>query len=260
MLYTQIEATGSSGIWVKTLKTKTNLAQTVVTKALKQLESQRLIKEIKSAKYQGRRIWMLYNLDPSEENTGGTFFTDGKIDEGLIEVLKQAIAFHVTNESWREAKLSKPSKSAGPAATDASQLKRKRDAVEGEGPEPARYKPMMSSRNNNRPLVPAPHSFTTYPTPSTVTHFLKTSGVIKDLAISVDDVKQLMENMVYDGLLERVGMGFRTVRTVPDEDEEGEGNGFTGAPCGSCPVFSVCGPGNVISAETCEYFEEWLKW
>ena len=48
ILYQFIESSTTSGMWTKTLKLKSNLHQSVVTRCLKSLESKSLIKEIRS--------------------------------------------------------------------------------------------------------------------------------------------------------------------------------------------------------------------
>lgn len=87
LVYSYIEASGREGIWTKTIKAKTNLHQHVVSKCLKSLESQRYVKSVKSVKYPTRKIYMLYNLQPSIDVTGGPWFTDSELDVEFINSL-----------------------------------------------------------------------------------------------------------------------------------------------------------------------------
>ncbi|CAR30859.1 ZYRO0E04114p [Zygosaccharomyces rouxii] len=87
LVYSYIEASGREGIWTKTIKAKTNLHQHVVLKCLKSLESQRYVKSVKSVKYPTRKIYMLYNLQPSIDVTGGPWFTDSELDVEFINSL-----------------------------------------------------------------------------------------------------------------------------------------------------------------------------
>ncbi|EGW30501.1 34-kDa subunit of RNA polymerase III (C) [Spathaspora passalidarum NRRL Y-27907] len=91
MVYSYIEASGREGIWTKTIKARTNLHQHVVAKCLKSLEGQRYIKSIKSVKHPTRKIYMLYNLQPSIEITGGPWFTDSELDTEFIDSLVTVI-------------------------------------------------------------------------------------------------------------------------------------------------------------------------
>jgi DNA-directed RNA polymerase III subunit RPC6 len=91
MIYLYIEALGREGIWTKTIKAKTNLHQHIVVRCLKALENQRYIKLIKSVKHPTRKIYMLYNLQPLIEVTGGPWFTDSELDTEFIELLLTVI-------------------------------------------------------------------------------------------------------------------------------------------------------------------------
>ncbi|RLV96623.1 DNA-directed RNA polymerase III subunit RPC6 [Spathaspora sp. JA1] len=91
MVYSYIEASGREGIWTKTIKARTNLHQHIVAKSLKTLENQRYIKSIKSVKHPTRKIYMLYNLQPSIEITGGPWFTDSELDTEFIDSLVTVI-------------------------------------------------------------------------------------------------------------------------------------------------------------------------
>ncbi|CCH59922.1 hypothetical protein TBLA_0C01070 [Henningerozyma blattae CBS 6284] len=87
LVYSYIEASGREGIWSKTIKARTNLHQHIVLKCLKSLESQRYVKSVKSVKFPTRKIYMLYNLQPSTDVTGGPWFTDSELDVEFINSL-----------------------------------------------------------------------------------------------------------------------------------------------------------------------------
>ncbi|RKP27866.1 RNA polymerase Rpc34 subunit-domain-containing protein, partial [Syncephalis pseudoplumigaleata] len=69
-------------IWTKTIKIRTNLHQQVVARCIKTLEQKNLIKSVKSVK-----LYMLIELTPSTEVTGGPWFTDQELDVDFIETL-----------------------------------------------------------------------------------------------------------------------------------------------------------------------------
>ena len=109
LIYSYIEASGREGIWTKTLKAKTNMHQHVVMRCLKQLEGQRYIKLIKSVKHPTRKIYMLYNLQPSIDVTGGPWFTDSELDtefiDSLLTVVWRFIALKTFPEFLTEHKI-----------------------------------------------------------------------------------------------------------------------------------------------------------
>lgn len=87
IIFNCIKSTGNSGIWTKDIKTKTNLHQAVIAKVLKGLEGKKVIKAVKSAKNSTRRLYMLYELEPSQEIAGGPWFTDFELDCEFVEEL-----------------------------------------------------------------------------------------------------------------------------------------------------------------------------
>ncbi|KAL6938126.1 hypothetical protein ACO0RG_004665 [Hanseniaspora osmophila] len=100
LVYSYIEASGREGIWIKTIKARTNLHQHIVVKCLKNLETQRYVKVVKSVKFPTRKIYMLYNLQPSIEVTGGPWFTDGELDDEFISHLLTVIWRYVGQRTF----------------------------------------------------------------------------------------------------------------------------------------------------------------
>ncbi len=249
LIYNHIKSTNSTGMWTRTIKIKTNLHQTVMIKCLKSLESKRIIKAIRSVKYPSRKIYMLAHLMPAEDVTGGPWFSDGELDVDLIDELSDVICTYVAKNSWIEQR--------GPSAAD---LKRKRDSVlaaqaKGVRNEELRFRPKL---RGGRAAVPRPPGHNDYPTVSSILEFLE-AAQIAQIELTESDLANLLDMLVFDGRLEKMGhRGYRTVREL-DEDPSGSGNGLSQAPCGRCPVFSLCEENGPVNASNCEYFEEWLK-
>lgn len=84
VVYRFIRDAGTEGIWTKMLKPRTGLHQTVMLKALKSLEGKGQIKSVKSVKNPTRKIYMLANLTPSVELSGGPWYTDNELDTAFI--------------------------------------------------------------------------------------------------------------------------------------------------------------------------------
>ena len=89
LVYQIIQQSGNSGIWTKELKQRSNLAQAQITKIFKSLESRKLIKAVKSVSQQNRKVYMLYELEPSREITGGAWYTEHEYDAEFINVLRE---------------------------------------------------------------------------------------------------------------------------------------------------------------------------
>ncbi|KAK7513974.1 DNA-directed RNA polymerase-like protein III subunit Rpc34 [Phyllosticta citriasiana] len=252
VVYSHISSTGDQGMWTRTIKAKTNFHQTVINKALKSLEGKRLVKSITSVKNPGRKIYMLAHLTPAEDVSGGPWHTDGELDVELIDTISAVIVQWVEGQSWVEQPRPNINKDAIARKKEAVVAARRLDPTAN----PPKYKPPTG--RGGRPLVPHPPGYRNYPTATSILDFIRNSGVIEGVVIRETDLRMLLDNLVFDGRLERIGaMGYRSTRRAP-EDEEPWGNGLTQAPCGRCPVFNLCEEGGPVSASNCVYFEEWL--
>ena len=172
MIYSHIEAAGRDGIWQKIIKTKTNLHQHIFTKSLKALENKRFVKSIKDVKHPTRKIYMLYNLQPSIALTGGPWFTDSELDTEFVESLLNIVWQFITTKSL-------PNPFPG-------QLKR----APGE-----EYNPDQTTYCS---------TFDGYPLLEDVLDFILKSG-ITTVDLSVGDIKSLCDVLEYEDRIERVG-------------------------------------------------------
>eukprot|EP00892_Ulva_mutabilis_P007842 jgi/Ulvmu1/542/UM001_0550.1 len=89
LVFQKIEQAGAKGIWIRDIRLATNLQNPRLTKALKNLEGRQMIKNVKQHSHPSKKIYMLYELTPSEELTGGAWYTDGNLDEGLVDLVRK---------------------------------------------------------------------------------------------------------------------------------------------------------------------------
>jgi DNA-directed RNA polymerase III subunit RPC6 len=89
IIYNIIEASGNTGIWVKDIRTKSNLLMTPLTKMLKNLENRKLIKAVKSVNASKKKVYMLYNLEPARSVTGGPWYENSDFESEFADVLNQ---------------------------------------------------------------------------------------------------------------------------------------------------------------------------
>jgi DNA-directed RNA polymerase III subunit RPC6 len=270
IIYNSIEGAGRNGIWKKTLSARTNLHENTITKGMKELISKKLVKEFKTSKNPTKRMYVLFHLEPSEDSTGGNFYREGELDEGLVNTLNTFIVAQVESKSWIEQPHSPTDK--GKKRSRSSHGQSAPDTTTGF------FKTMKSPRGHL--LVPYPPSFTAYPTAGDVLSMIEEGEFIKDLTLTLDDVRQLILQLVYDNKLEEISEGrYRSVRRVwseqfkqpdggsnpapgpvdVDEDGYGPGNGLSYVPCGRCPVAKECRVGGTISPERCVYMKDWLE-
>jgi len=89
LIYQAIKNAGNMGIWTKDMKRETNLQQPQVNKALKNLEARGLIKGVKTVSNQAKKVYMLAELTPSKEITGGAWYTGQNFDTEFTNIVKQ---------------------------------------------------------------------------------------------------------------------------------------------------------------------------
>eukprot|EP00607_Mallomonas_marina_P003414 CAMPEP_0182433336 /NCGR_PEP_ID=MMETSP1167-20130531/62560_1 /TAXON_ID=2988 /ORGANISM="Mallomonas Sp, Strain CCMP3275" /LENGTH=255 /DNA_ID=CAMNT_0024621907 /DNA_START=178 /DNA_END=945 /DNA_ORIENTATION=+ len=87
LVYQAIEKAGNKGAWTRDIKTSTNIPQQMLTKTLKALEQRNLIKTVRSVSSKSKKLYMLADLVPAKEITGGPWYTDQEFDSEFIEEL-----------------------------------------------------------------------------------------------------------------------------------------------------------------------------
>eukprot|EP00299_Pterocystis_sp_00344_P016460 c8263_g2_i1.p1 GENE.c8263_g2_i1~~c8263_g2_i1.p1 ORF type:complete len:196 (-),score=44.99 c8263_g2_i1:152-739(-) len=97
-IYQLIEHSQNIGIWSKDLKTKSGLQTTHVSKILATLESRKLIKRVPSISGKNKKVYMLYNVEPSRDVTGGAWYSDQEFDSEFINVLYSHVLHYVTEK------------------------------------------------------------------------------------------------------------------------------------------------------------------
>ena len=228
-----------------------------MNRCLKSLETKNYIKSVRNVKYPQKKIYMLATLQPSEDVTGGAWFTDGVLDADFIRGLGGWVERWVSSKSWFDS-------------SSASQQKNKRQKVRGD-----------TAKAREAQYLPYPAFYKGYPTVSDVTNAINKSG-LTPVTMSEASVGQLLEMLCYDGKLISVrnGKAYKSIKKpsqislqrqlglqvegvdggVKEQDPLTQGtNGMTEVPCGCCPVFSLCQEGGPVNAETCEYFDPWFQ-
>ncbi|CAN8101682.1 unnamed protein product [Discula destructiva] len=304
IVYEMVDEAGADGIWSRTLKARSGFHDSVLKTHLKFLESKNYIGEMKSVEHPNKKMYIKAGLRPSDRAAGGSWYTDGELDEAFISELLKFVFDYVTQQStYRHIATStrkkEPKKGIvrGDAATANAAKGKKRAAndMSTEDPAPA-LKPAVaakkSSSSTREPktvaLLPLPAGYNGYPTTRQIAQFIAGTG-ITETTLTIPDVQQLVDVLVFDGLLEPISSykppRYRTVRplatdptpltavmrdsaTGMDEDvmdlsvgdmgAHPRSNGLTEAPCGMCPVFELCEEGGPVSPGNCVYWERWL--
>ena len=88
MVYQLIEKSGNKGIWTKAIRMQTNIQLQALNKIFKNLENRRLIKPHYAVTAKKNKLYMLYDLQPAKEITGGTWYTELEFDHEFVSELR----------------------------------------------------------------------------------------------------------------------------------------------------------------------------
>lgn len=89
-VYQLVEQASTMGIWTRDIKRRSNLPQNRINKILKTLDERRLIKSVKAVSNASRKMYMLYDLEPAREVTGGPWYEAERFDGTFADAVGQA--------------------------------------------------------------------------------------------------------------------------------------------------------------------------
>lgn len=289
MVYEQIEESGGDGIWLKTIRMRTNMHESAVNSAIKHLMSLGFITDLKNVANSNRRMYIKVGIAQSERSTGGPWYTDGELDEPFVntimDVLYQKIfadsvqaskaGRHAVDRYQRkkmdakakeEARAKQPKK--GTKAVTPAEAKALRDrALGSERTDLEKQREQLEEYKLQRTIYDEfcfyPAGYVDYPKIDPLTYYVLESGVCHEgVVLTAADIGLVLDIMVLDKRIEEVdcgknGIGYKVTRQSlkPLKDTY---NVFTEAPCGRCPVFDLCEEGGPVGPSNCEYFNKWL--
>ena len=85
MVLQEIKQREAKGIFKKELKKATGLPQAQLTRVLKLLESRKLIKAVKTITSKNMNLYVLMDVMPSREHTGGPWYTEQEFDVDFVD-------------------------------------------------------------------------------------------------------------------------------------------------------------------------------
>mmetsp|Transcript_21007 Transcript_21007/g.43823 ORF Transcript_21007/g.43823 Transcript_21007/m.43823 type:complete len:303 (-) Transcript_21007:44-952(-) len=96
-VYQCIARAGDRGLWTKDIKIQSGLPANTLTKIYKTLEGRMAIKTVKSITSKSKKMYMLYDLEPAKELTGGPWYTDQDFDHQFIDELRTYCLTRIDN-------------------------------------------------------------------------------------------------------------------------------------------------------------------
>lgn len=84
-----IEQAGNKGIWNREIRSAIKLPMSQMTKILKNLETKKLIKAVKSVTAQKKKLYMLYGIEPDKSVTGGAWYSGTEFESEYVQILHE---------------------------------------------------------------------------------------------------------------------------------------------------------------------------
>eukprot|EP00842_Homolaphlyctis_polyrhiza_P005584 jgi/Hompol1/6026/HPOL_002352-RA len=238
-VYQWIRQSQTKGTWIKDIKTKSGMHAQVVTQTIKNLEKRGLIKSVKSVKHPTKKLYMLSELEPSTEVTGGTWYTDQELDVEFIDQMSEQLRKYIYAKSRApdsDAILS--SSHEYPTCTDLH-LWLKRSGISSAVLEAADVQMLLDRLVYDGTIERIQR------TPEVLAAITMNGGRAVNFGNDDDDDD-------FADMDEEIWC-YRATRML-----EREAAAWTGVPCGKCPVFSFCKEGGPVSPSTCVYLKKWL--
>ena len=236
LVFRVVESAGSKGIWNREIRNQTKLALNLMSKALKNLETKRLIKAVKSVTASKKKLYMLYDLEPDKSVTGGAWYSGTEFESEYVQVLheqcyqfvKRRLVLADDKRDFIEAK--------GLSLVSSSEVKDYIDELKISNVQ-------LSLQDIEMVLDTIVfdgmiEKIAIEKQPATKTVPVKTE---KNLTSDEEDQDSKSYNYYYRALARLVGS-----------------TGVMRVPCGQCPHVHECRPGAVINPEKCLYLERWF--
>ena len=204
----------------------------MLERTLKTLESKGIIRSMRNVKHPQRKMFIVAGLQPSEEATGGAWYTDGELDIALLTVIGDTIEEFVSRRSWvpiveETQPLTTGTNNKRKTPHDGFDVKGKGKAKiariddsqpRSESPEMKHKTPKHHKSHQRKTYVPQEPGFSGYPTLSDITHHINTSKVTTSV-FPQNAILQLLEIMVYDDRLATIERAIRADE-IPDDGKD----------------------------------------
>ncbi|XP_071950167.1 DNA-directed RNA polymerase III subunit RPC6-like [Antedon mediterranea] len=220
LVYQIIEESGNKGIWIRDIRYRSNILQTQVNKILKNLETRKLIKAVKSVGASKKKVYMLYNIQPDRSVTGGAWYSDQDFEAEFVDVLNQQCLKFLSQKVELAKKM---------------QLE----------PLSVQLKSFASSKEVWKYISELGISKVE----------LSVDDIETILNTLIFDGSVEMTIMAGQGGSSDAG----EVKLYRAVGKLIEPTGLVRVPCGVCPVFDQCHEGGAISPSNCVYMNEWLE-
>lgn len=267
IVYAAVEKEGSRGIWIKDLRKRTNISgQNTLEKILKSMMVRKLIKSERSVAGKNKKVFMLYDLKPSLEVTGGTWYRGHEMDVEFIVNMQKACRILLSN--------------LGPMTSAQVMLQLQMHKITTVPFTLADVSTVLNTMWLDRSVeLVSPQHFTS----ETMKKSYNEQKDAKERALLLREERQQRQLELASRQVKRQKVNNDDDFVEPeldeadddeydDEDEDDyrvykvvtqtssyQNQAAMANPCMSCPMLNVCAPGNLIEPQTCIYMQQWLE-
>lgn len=235
-VYQVVEGAGSKGIWNREIRNQTKLPLNQMSKVLKNLETKKLIKAVKSVTASKKKLYMLYGLEPDKSVTGGAWYSGTEFESEYVQILHE--------QCYQFVKRRLESIDSGIDFLDA------RDSSLVSSLEVKDYIDELKISNVKLTLQDIEMVLETI----AFDGLIEKITVVKKTESSVPiKVEKNMTSDEEDLDAGNVTYYYRALAKLV------ESSGVMRVPCGQCPYIHECRPGAVITPEKCKYFSRWFS-
>lgn len=243
-----VRGAGNKGIWNREIRNQTKISLNQMSKVLKNLETRKIIKAVKSVTASKKKLYMLYGLEPDKSVTGGAWYTGTEFESEYVQLL-QDFCYKFVKSKMDPRKDYDTGRDEGLVSLD--EVKEKVD----------------KSEISNVKL-----------TQQDIQMIMET--IVFDGLIEKIKVEKKTSNgaprLIPAKMVDEPSSQVRSEKNLtPDEEDIESGNytyyyraltpatepsGVIRTPCGQCPYTFECSArrGAVINAESCLYLERWF--
>lgn len=252
LVYRVVESAGSKGIWHREIRNQTKLPMNLMSKILKNLETKKLIKAVKSVTASKKKLYMLYGIEPDKTVTGGAWYSGTEFEAEYVQVLYeqcyQFVKKHlVSSEESKDFVESRKSSLVSSAEVRDYIKKLKVSTIE------------LSLQDIE-----------------TVLETIVFDGLIEKISVANEQCPSLSAASTKTKTIVESSVPVKTEKSMTTSDEEEldtenvthfyralpkvvNSTGVMRSPCGHCPYVQECRPNAVINPDSCLYIERWFS-
>ncbi|KAK7105095.1 DNA-directed RNA polymerase III subunit RPC6-like [Littorina saxatilis] len=219
LVYQIISEAGNKGVWIREIRMRSNLGVPQLNKLVKNMESKKLIKAVKSVAAAKKKVYMLFDLEPDSTITGGAWYNDNKFDHEFADVLNQQCLRYLESKS-------------------ASAKERHTDP--------------LAQQNGALATADEVHRHITELGISTIKLTVNDIKDVLNTLIYDGKIKEITR-VAAAGSTEEGQKLYRLLKPLIPT------TGLMRVPCGVCPVIDQCQDEGAISPATCVYLKDWLN-